>query len=369
MKDRLFEDTPVSFEISKVKLFDGIDISDVESLLDTVLLEAGSVLCRKGDQADCLWIIAEGEVRIGPSAQLSNVQIVRKVGDVVGEQGILTEDIGRYEDMTATMPCRLISLSRSAIATANEDLRRRLILNIARILGDKLRETTDLNFQHIARVGEAKTMLDQLVNPDGFDLNTGHLRRDYQHVEAVIWFSDIVGFSKAANKLKPRAVGKILREVLSIQSDAIKSKNGFVDKFQGDGIMAYWPVRSSKTELRRDAVTWALDAAEKSWQAVRKLRDPTDRRRKLDLRIGLHLGIDNVIRGNFGSSDRFQWTLIGNDVNIAAGLEHAKSDGLNSIRLSQSFCRLVSEERLAPYKHQAVISTKSGDIHVHTGPA
>lgn len=359
----------MAFEISKVKLFDEIDISDVESLLDTVLLEAGGVLCRKGDPADCLWIIAEGEIRIGPSAQVSDVQIVRSVGDVVGEQGVIAENIGRYEDMTATQPCRLLSLSRSAISTANDDLRRRLTLNIARILGDKLRETTDLNFQHIARIGEAKNMLDQLVNPDGFDLNKGHLRRDYQHVEAVVWFSDIVGFSKAANRLKPRAVGKVLREVLSIQSDAIKSRNGFVDKFQGDGIMAYWPIRSAKAELRRDAVGWALDAAEKSWEAVRKLRDPADRRRKLDLRIGLHLGADNVIRGNFGSADRFQWTLIGNDVNIAAGLEQAKDDGLGPIRLSQSFCRLLQEDRLKPYLHEAVIATKSGDVHVHSGPS
>lgn len=359
----------MTLQVADMELFDSIEFEEIEPLLETVLLKPGATLCRPGDDADRLWIVAEGKVRIGERKGNDDVPIIRYVGEVIGEQAFIEEDSIRTETITAAEPCRLISLSRSALYSANDHLRERLTLNIARVMSGKLREATGSNRDFVFRSGESKEMLTRLLNPDGFSLETGQLKNEYDAVEAVIWFSDIIGFTQIANKLEPEDVGNLVIEVMSIQSEAIKGRNGFIDKFQGDGVMAYWPIRTGGSSQKEDAVHWALDAAEESLAKISEITNPADRRRKMGIRIGLHLGTDSIIRGNFGSKDRYQWTLIGADINFAAELEHAQGDSLGPIRISEPMHAFLGEEKAARYDRWSSAKSKSGNVRLASGPA
>jgi class 3 adenylate cyclase len=359
-------DNDVAFKINETELFDGIEFAEIEPLLETILLKHGDTLCEAGDPADRMWVIAEGKIRIGGRNGNGDIPVIRYVGDVVGEQSVFGTDGKHSETMTAAWPARLISIPSKALEMSNPKVRERLLVNLARILSRKLSDMRKTNSEHLRKSDEAKSMLGRLVNPDGFDLETGNLRNGFTFVEAVIWFSDVVDFTKIAENASAAEIGEMICEVMSIQSDAIARHNGFVDKFQGDGIMAYWPVSSLKADIRRDAARWALEAAEESVKAIRTVVDPSDRRRKLDIRVGLHLGKDNVIRGNFGSNDRFQWTLIGSDVNRAAAIEQAKNSALGSIRMSKQFRSCLDDDTATAYAKQAKIETKSGRIDVYS---
>ena len=137
-----------------------------------------------------------------------------------------------------------------------------------------------------------------------------------------IMFSDLENFSTQAENLTAEALLSQMSVYFEQVSRAISDEQGTVDKFIGDGIMAFWgaPVTLPDHVLR--ACAGALRAARRmgkvneTWHA--------EGRPKFRIRIGLHSA--DVLIGNVGSSDRFSYTVMGDGVNVASRLE-----GLNKI--------------------------------------
>jgi class 3 adenylate cyclase len=135
--------------------------------------------------------------------------------------------------------------------------------------------------------------------------------------ELTVFFSDLENFSTHAEHSKPDALLEQMSVYFEQVSRAIADEHGTVDKFIGDGVMAFWgaPIALDNHALR---------ACAGSLRAARRMeRVNADWRQQgqpiLRIRMGLNSG--DVLVGNVGSSDRFSYTVMGDGVNVAARLE------------------------------------------------
>jgi adenylate cyclase len=151
-----------------------------------------------------------------------------------------------------------------------------------------------------------------MANPD--QLKLGGERRCLS-----IFFSDLAGFSTISEKLEPQALTQLLNDYLTDMTDIILEEGGTLDKYEGDAIIAFWNAPLHQQDH-------ALRAARTALRCQRKL---AERRAEfeqrsgvvLSMRIGVNTG--DVVVGNMGSRERFDYTVLGDAANLAARLEGA----------------------------------------------
>ena len=132
-----------------------------------------------------------------------------------------------------------------------------------------------------------------------------------------IFFSDLAGFTTLSEKLPAEEVVHILNTYLERMTTVIMAGGGFVNKFEGDAIMAFW---GAPLACERQAAQ-AMRAALLCQEELRALNDDfaSGGLPRLGMRIGINSG--EVIVGNIGSRQRFEYTVIGDAVNLASRLE------------------------------------------------
>ena len=145
-----------------------------------------------------------------------------------------------------------------------------------------------------------------------------------------VLFADIAGFTGLAETMGER-VFPLLTRYLEIVSDAIVSQGGTIDKFMGDGVMAFWGAPSPDPDQAAAACRAALDCLERIASGD-ELRD--HRGRPLRLRIGINTG--EALVGNVGTAHRLNYTAIGDAVNVASRLEGANEDYGTSILIGEA---------------------------------
>jgi adenylate cyclase len=145
------------------------------------------------------------------------------------------------------------------------------------------------------------------------------LRLGGEKREITSFFSDVAGFTSISEKLSPEELVGLLNEYLSEMTDIILSNGGTLDKYEGDAIIAFWnaPLDQADHALRacRAAVECQRRLAELRPRWTGKIGGP------LAMRIGLNSG--PAVVGNMGSSRRFDYTAMGDTVNLASRLEGA----------------------------------------------
>ncbi|HQB81975.1 MAG TPA: adenylate/guanylate cyclase domain-containing protein, partial [Candidatus Rifleibacterium sp.] len=148
-------------------------------------------------------------------------------------------------------------------------------------------------------------------------------------------FTDISDFSAITERVAPAELMKQLSEYFDCIAAVIHRHGGTIDKYIGDSVMAFWgaPARDSRQAEHACTAALEIEAAIKKLNA-RWLAENSD---QLKTRIGINTGISLI--GNFGSSDRFNYTAVGDSVNLASRLE-----GLNKIYGSEV---IVSESTVA----------------------
>jgi len=133
-----------------------------------------------------------------------------------------------------------------------------------------------------------------------------------------ILFSDIRSFTSISEKMEPEDIIGFLNKYLGAMTEAIQSHDGTIDKFMGDGIMAFFGAPKSSSAPVLDAFNAAKDK-------LKKLEDlntefaKTNNMPFLKIGIGLHYGA--AVVGNIGSKQRNEYTAIGDVVNTASRLE------------------------------------------------
>ncbi|WP_417915405.1 CHASE2 domain-containing protein [Candidatus Electronema sp. JM] len=147
--------------------------------------------------------------------------------------------------------------------------------------------------------------------------NKNHLVLSGEERVLSVLFSDIRGFTSMSEKMRPDALCSFLNEYLTPMTAAVMDRRGTVDKFIGDALMAFWNAPLATPGHVRQACECALDML----CELEKLNKDWLRRGLPSIRIGIgiHCGLARV--GNMGSRQRFQYTVIGDMVNLASRLE------------------------------------------------
>jgi class 3 adenylate cyclase/CHASE2 domain-containing sensor protein len=134
-----------------------------------------------------------------------------------------------------------------------------------------------------------------------------------------VFFSDLAGFSSISEALAPPDLVHFMNEYLSAMTDIIQEQGGFVDKYIGDAIVAVFGAPLDDPNHAENATTAALRCRER----LHKLNtEPAEWQRfTLRQRIGINSG--DALVGNIGSHQRFNYTVMGDTVNVASRLEGA----------------------------------------------
>lgn len=158
------------------------------------------------------------------------------------------------------------------------------------------------------------------------------LRLGGERRRITVLFSDIEGFSSLAEKIAADDVSSILNEYLDRMMGCIKATAGTLDKFIGDAVMAEWNAPLAQA----DHAARACEAALLMLEEVTALRDRwrAQGRPLLNVRIGINTG--EMVVGNLGSREIFDYTVIGDEVNVAARLEPLNKEFNTTIAVSGS---------------------------------
>jgi adenylate cyclase len=141
-----------------------------------------------------------------------------------------------------------------------------------------------------------------------------------------VLFCDLKGFTSLSEGLTPQGLVKVMNRYLSVMSEPIRSNRGIIDKYVGDGIMAYWgPPFVGEADHTRFACLAALQMIECIATLRAEIPDLLGVRgtamEACDLRIGIATG--EALVGSIGSDVMMSYTLMGDVVNLASRLEGA----------------------------------------------
>jgi adenylate cyclase len=156
---------------------------------------------------------------------------------------------------------------------------------------------------------------------------------------ATVLFSDVRGFTSMSEKLDAHQVVEILNEYLTEMVDVVLAHDGTLDKFVGDAVMAVYgsPMEQPDHPLRAVSTAWHMHlrhiALKRKWVAEGKV----------PFEIGIGINTGELVAGNMGSPNRMEFTVIGDNVNLAARLESATKDLGAKIVISGATYALVKD--------------------------
>ncbi len=132
-----------------------------------------------------------------------------------------------------------------------------------------------------------------------------------------VLFSDLRGFTTLSHKLEPQALVALLNEYMTAMTETVFRRDGVLDKYIGDAIMAFWNAPMDQPDHARLACETALDMIAR----LRTLNDDWRARGLAPLDLGIGLNTGPMVVGNMGSRDRLAYTVMGDTVNVASRLE------------------------------------------------
>jgi adenylate cyclase len=163
----------------------------------------------------------------------------------------------------------------------------------------------------------------------------GLIRRgDGEAINAVLWFSDLRGFTALNERLPPTEMLELLNAYFETVGDALARHDGEILKFIGDGVMAIFPVIDAM--FLPDITAGAYDAAREAHAEFAEINAGRAEagRRAIRFGVGLHVGM--VTFGNIGTRDRLDFTVIGPAVNRCSRMEGmTKALGVSTIASSE----------------------------------
>jgi len=202
---------------------------------------------------------------------------------------------------------------------------------------DRLGGFTDSELTDLARVGQRLSIITDRHNQwwithnllcaylganTGPKVQTGQIRRGTGiELTAVLWSSDLRGFTERSDRLPSQRMITILNALFEAQAAEIRGHGGEILKFIGDGLLAIFPI--AETDAVATVARTAVAAAHNAIAAVAGLaRHPEmEGEPPLDIVVALHVG--TVHYGNIGAADRLDFTVIGPAVNLVSRIENA----------------------------------------------
>ena len=155
--------------------------------------------------------------------------------------------------------------------------------------------------------------------------------------QATIFFSDIRSFTAISEKLTPSEVVEFLNDYMTLMVECVNESHGFVDKYIGDAIMAVWGTPISHGNDTENAINGAL----KMRTALMRFNLDRGSDKKPIIRIGCGLNTGDVLAGQIGSTERMEYTVIGDAVNLASRIEALNKPMGTDLLISQNTAEAV----------------------------
>jgi len=159
-----------------------------------------------------------------------------------------------------------------------------------------------------------------------------------ERCDLTLLFTDLAGFTSISEALEAEQVAQILNRHLTEMTEIVLRYQGTVDKFIGDAVMAFWGAPIPDPDQSLHAVKAAVEMQEKI--ALMRAELLAGGGPELRMRIGIHRG--DCIVGNMGGDNRFDYTAIGDPVNLASRMEGVNKVYGTGILLSESVAHAVA---------------------------
>lgn len=271
----------------------------------------GDIIIREGDPADHVYFLTHDEVEVTREGKTMRIA---SAPDLLGEQACLEADVPRSATLVARRAPQLVQVSCRSFEILLED--QAFARNVILLLSGKLRRATADRAYRYGReerlFGEfrahvSQEALDELLSSDGDAYGQPRVLNN-----AVVLFSDVRNFTNLSATMDPVRMAREVGDYLSATVDVIHKFGGYVDKFIGDAVMAFWgllPTRGSATDL-------ALNCAREMVEAVARCSFAG-----APISIGVGIEAGDIFCGNIGSAEKRQFTVLGPAVNAAARFE------------------------------------------------
>jgi len=179
--------------------------------------------------------------------------------------------------------------------------------------------------------------------------------------ELTVIFSDLAGFTGIAERLTPELMVELLNEYLDKMTDIIMKYGGTLDKYIGDAIMAFWGAPIPMNDHADRACQCVLEMIDRL-NVLRKKWN-SEGRPDIFARYGINTG--NVVVGNIGSKKRFNYTIIGDPVNLGARLEPANKAFGTTVMVSEFTLARTSGEYYTRLLDKLVVKGKKDPVRVY----
>jgi adenylate cyclase len=172
-----------------------------------------------------------------------------------------------------------------------------------------------------------------------------------------VFFSDIEGFTAYSETAPPDKLVPELAEYLEILSGQLRQNGGTIDKFIGDGVLAFFnaPERVADHEQLACRATLASLRELAAWQKKKS--------RPFRTRVGLHAG--DVLVGNFGTRDRLAYTVMGDVVNVSSRLENLNKTFGTQVLVSGELREQAGTEFEWRHIDRAAVAGRKGAMEIH----
>lgn len=179
-------------------------------------------------------------------------------------------------------------------------------------------------------------------------------------------FCDIRGFTPISEKYKgnPAGLTKLINRFLTRMTDVIISNGGTIDKFMGDCIMAFWNAPIENKKHREMAVKSALEMT----TALAELNMHLQAEGLPQINIGIGINTGDALVGNMGSEQRFDYSVIGDAVNLASRLESSSKTLGKTIVIGEDTRHTIETVYPFEYIDSITVKGKTENIKVYTVP-
>jgi adenylate cyclase len=193
---------------------------------------------------------------------------------------------------------------------------------------------------------------------------------DIEHAErqvVTVFFSDIAGFTSISEQLTATAIVNLLNHYFAAVTGLIRANNGIVDKFMGDGVMAFWATPFSPGDTH--AASACLSALAQQ-EAIAKLNEDMPnivglRRSAPTLAVRMGIATGEVVLGTIGSAVSKSFTVIGDTVNLASRLESVNKVYGTRIIVADSTMQLAGKEVETRELDLITVVGKSEPVRIH----
>ena len=212
---------------------------------------------------------------------------------------------------------------------------------------------------------EIKKLFSKYVSSEVLELilrDPGRVTLGGEEKEITVFFSDIRGFTSISEEIGPQKLVRLLNTYFTAMSDEILRSRGVLDKYIGDAVMAFWGAPIDDPDQADNALKAAKHMLTRLDEVNKILGERGDP--KIDIGIGIYTG--PAIVGNIGSESRFDYTVIGDTVNVASRLEGLNKEYKTRIIVGESTKKKAKDTHNFIFLGEVAVKGRAEPLKIYT---